>query len=741
MLLPLLLRPARLTIHCRLPARPSRLALRPFAPLRRWNSTVATETARTLDPALDSDKGASAGADAGADKIQSILEEAVADSIDERIRNLPLEARTLLTRQYPLIQEFIAPSQSHLLTLTLQPYLKFNDIQQPDPEDTKAPHNPFTIKGMLPIYGQALPPGYHFAFFNGYTQEGDLSSDGYTSHQAPGGPWTRRMWAGGKLTFNPMPEKRNKGQDRGARRARPLDVGRRALCHETIEDIQMKGEPGSDKEMMFVYLRRKLWAEGYIVREPTKSPKLKDVEPEEEVDEKKILPDAEVPLIEQRCIVYMKEKPKPGPSENAQPKSEPEPEPTAISARSRAGKADFSHSLTPTTTLLFRYSALTFNAHKIHTDPEHTRNVEGHKKLLVHGPLTLTLLLELLRNHSLSLEKQYKLDSFEYRNITPLYVDEQMHLYGRLIPDAPDPVTEEEYDPRERLPMLYDRIDTLRKNLKALRDDEEIPEEEKTIKKKELRKELKTSVKESEKLEKFNPVERREVEYRTYELWVENDAGVVCMRGTALLEDLPAKVELTPEQQWKRYQSEMARNRRLLQKQQMKAHKDMVRARRRERKLKLRQAQKERETTRRAEKEMLWKEAREAMLAGVTVEEHRERKAAEDAGLPVEQWREMKRSEREQLNAFSRERGDGEFEEYYEDGEGNEEWDGEEGENEDEDWDDDDDEEDDDEDEGDEGEDEGEGYEGDNGDREGERNNRDERNYRNDRKPGGWGRR
>ncbi|KAK6541740.1 hypothetical protein TWF694_007530 [Orbilia ellipsospora] len=612
MVLPLLLRPARrLVIHPRIPTVPSRLIFRHPIQARRWNSVAALVAERHKNLLVN--KEAAPDNDSSMDT-----------QVEEHIKNLPAEARELLTRQFPLIQDFIGPSHSHLLTLTLQPYLNFSDIKPSVPGDENAPHNPFTIKNILPYYGVRLPPGYHFAYFNGYTQESELSADGYISAQSPGGTWTRRMWAGGKLTFQPMPEKRRKGYDRGARRARPLDIGRRALCHESIEDIQMKGEPGSDNEMMFVYIRRKIWAEGYIVREPTKSPKLLDV-PQPEETELLVLPDEEVPLIEQRCLVYMKEKPKADPTTTKDEPAKPSTAKVEEKSRSRADKAEFKHSFTPTPTLLFRYSALTFNAHKIHIDKQYAKDQEGHRDLIVHGPLTITFLLEFLRNHMLGLEKEWRLNTFEYRNVAPLYVNEPVHLYGRFIPDAPTPVIEPEADPRERLLPMYDEMDNLRKQLKEIskRADPNIPEEEYLQMKKEARRALRRLKGESEKLEKFHPVEQREVEYKVFELWAENDKGQVAIRGTALIEDLPTKPELTPEQQWKRYQAQMDRNKRLLQRQQLKEHKTMVRKKRQERKEKLRSEQKERDRVRREEKERLWRDARAAMLKG------------EEAGAPM----------------------------------------------------------------------------------------------------------
>jgi hypothetical protein len=82
--------------------------------------------------------------------------------------------------------------------------------------------------------------------------------------------------------------------------------------------------------------------------------------------------------------------------------------------------------------MLFRYSALTLNAHLIHLDRDYARNVEGHRNLLVHGPLSLTLMLQAIAGHvKKQTEDQCVLESITYRNIAPLYCDEKMVLCGR----------------------------------------------------------------------------------------------------------------------------------------------------------------------------------------------------------------------------------------------------------------------------------------------------------------------
>jgi len=71
-------------------------------------------------------------------------------------------------------------------------------------------------------------------------------------------------------------------------------------------------------------------------------------------------------------------------------------EPTPAGARPPASPAlppaTHSESITPDSTMLFRYSALTFNGHRIHYDADYCRNVEGYPNLVIHGPLNATLL-------------------------------------------------------------------------------------------------------------------------------------------------------------------------------------------------------------------------------------------------------------------------------------------------------------------------------------------------------------
>ena len=83
--------------------------------------------------------------------------------------------------------------------------------------------------------------------------------------------------------------------------------------------------------------------------------------------------------------------------------------------------------LAPSEAMLFRYSALTFNSHRIHYDLPYAREGEGYRGLVVHGPLTATLLLDLAQREL----GANALAAFTMRAQAPAFVGEPMHLVGR----------------------------------------------------------------------------------------------------------------------------------------------------------------------------------------------------------------------------------------------------------------------------------------------------------------------
>lgn len=97
------------------------------------------------------------------------------------------------------------------------------------------------------------------------------------------------------------------------------------------------------------------------------------------------------------------------------------------SRREPPGEAAWRRSLTPSHILLFRFSALTFNSHRIHYDADYVREVEGYPDLLVHGPLLALLLL----GHLAESCPGVVIRRFRYRAVAPLFVARPLTLCGR----------------------------------------------------------------------------------------------------------------------------------------------------------------------------------------------------------------------------------------------------------------------------------------------------------------------
>ncbi|WP_136660662.1 hypothetical protein [Nitratireductor sp. XY-223] len=83
--------------------------------------------------------------------------------------------------------------------------------------------------------------------------------------------------------------------------------------------------------------------------------------------------------------------------------------------------------LIPDPVLLFRFSALTFNSHRIHYDREYAMSTEGYSDLVVHGPLSAVLLAELVRKHS-----KVPIRDFSFRAVRPLFANRPLHLRGEF---------------------------------------------------------------------------------------------------------------------------------------------------------------------------------------------------------------------------------------------------------------------------------------------------------------------
>jgi 3-methylfumaryl-CoA hydratase len=161
------------------------------------------------------------------------------------------------------------------------------------------------------------------------------------------------MWAGGRLRFE-----------------QPLRVGDTISRTSRIADVSLK--QGRAGPLVFVLVRHEIGnARGLA-------------------------------WTEEHDIVY-RENPKPG-----------DPAPTVELA---ATDAPWERTIHPDDVLLFRYSALTFNGHRIHYDRRYVTEVEGYPGLIVHGPLIATLLLDLLRRKM----PDANVARFAFRAVSPLF--------------------------------------------------------------------------------------------------------------------------------------------------------------------------------------------------------------------------------------------------------------------------------------------------------------------------------
>ncbi|KAI0180038.1 hypothetical protein GGR52DRAFT_529504 [Hypoxylon sp. FL1284] len=234
-----------------------------------------------------------------------------------------------------------------------------------------------------------LFPGHHLVYCPLQKTASQLCADGTDPMHSPGAPYTRRMWAGGSLEFR---------DDRFCLDAHPV------VCRERVVDVAEKGaEDDPDRKIFVVVLREYMRASDY------------GMDPERSMTRG---------IAEHRTLVFMRGQDK----EEARARLAKEQE--TVKTLKAHHPPDATITLTPTPTLLFQYSALTFNAHSIHLDPEYCREVEGRRNLLVHGPLSLTLMLSLLQSR---LEQNEKICNIDYRNLAPLYVNEPLHVCVRRI--------------------------------------------------------------------------------------------------------------------------------------------------------------------------------------------------------------------------------------------------------------------------------------------------------------------
>ena len=220
--------------------------------------------------------------------------------------------------------------------------------------------------------GTPLPPLWHWLYFLPMHRQSEIGADGHAKRGGflPPVPLPRRMWAGSQFEFRS-----------------PICVGDHVVRTSTIADVTTK--VGRSGTLVFVKVRHELRCNG--VADPA--------------------------LVEFHDIVYR----------DAQRPDDVPPPPQAAPL-----EAAWRRELLPDDVLLFRYSALTFNGHRIHYDRRYVTGVEGYPGLVVHGPLIATLLLDLLRRE----QPGAGVERFQFKAVRPTFDGQPMRVNGQPAADG-----------------------------------------------------------------------------------------------------------------------------------------------------------------------------------------------------------------------------------------------------------------------------------------------------------------
>ena len=214
--------------------------------------------------------------------------------------------------------------------------------------------------------GTEVPPCWHWLYFLPLHRQSEIGPDGHAKRGGflPPVPLPRRMWAGSRIEF-----------------LAPVRAGQAISRTSRIADVRMKD--GRTGPLVFVNVHHEIRAEGQVA------------------------------IHEEHDIVY-RDMPAQG-----------EPAPAGVPAPTNA---QWTREIHPDDVLLFRYSALTFNGHRIHYDRRYVTEVEGYPGLIVHGPLIATLLLDLLRRQLPGAQVR----RFSFKAMKPIFDIAPFQVCGRM---------------------------------------------------------------------------------------------------------------------------------------------------------------------------------------------------------------------------------------------------------------------------------------------------------------------
>ena len=221
----------------------------------------------------------------------------------------------------------------------------------------------------MPKYGDPLPIGWHQLLFPRIVRHSQIGPDGHPQRGdfLPPVPLPRRMFAGKRNTFHA-----------------PVLIGDEVHRESTIQSVTPK--LGRTGQMVFVTVKTEI-----------RSPR-------------------GLAITEEQDIVY---------------REEPDPNAPPTPAQKASGDAVWVNRVTPDSVMLFRYSALTFNGHRIHYDHPYVTQVEKYPNLVMNGGLTTLLVSELARANARSPMK-----TMASRNVRPLFVNREITICGEPSPDG-----------------------------------------------------------------------------------------------------------------------------------------------------------------------------------------------------------------------------------------------------------------------------------------------------------------
>ena len=218
--------------------------------------------------------------------------------------------------------------------------------------------------------GDEMPPLRHWCYFNDETINDGLGKDGHPKRGGfmPPIKLQRRMWAASEVTFD-----------------KPIILGKKIIRNSVISDVQMKD--GKNGKLCFVTVTHK-YKNG-----------------------------SELLVTDKHTIVYREEKKSNSASikKIAPPKSPTKTKMIRLDAIT-----------------LFRYSALTFNNHRIHYDLKYCREVEGYPGLVVHGPLIATLLVDFAKN----INKNKRIRKFAFKAVSPIFDTDSFKIASKNVSES-----------------------------------------------------------------------------------------------------------------------------------------------------------------------------------------------------------------------------------------------------------------------------------------------------------------